>query len=335
MTGLSARRSIADLVDIAAEASSRELSEVMYPLPGGIALLPAPDHGEMGEAVTETATRQVISVLRYQFDHVVLDCGGRLDDVLAMALDSADRVLIVATPDTPAVRSVRRLTDALHRLGIAHGCSMGLIVNRSGRRREIQPRTAAKMAAVPLIVSIPDLTTRMEMTVNSNALLTTEVPPLAKAVRSITGTILAGRAGASTSPPPEPEDEARSSPRRRRGGKGRHWRERSDKGQVTVEFPVVFALATAALLLCVQLLGYGISSMLANNAAEEAARDYGIGMSAEEVRRDVADHLPDAYDSSMTITRHPDDTVTVALPVPSVVELRTSAEAGIVREGRS
>lgn len=98
---------------------------------------------------------------------------------------------------------------------------------------------------------------------------------------------------------------------------------------------MVFALATAALLLCVQLLGYGISSMLANNAAEEAARDYGIGMSAEEVRRDVADHLPDAYDSSMTITRHPDDTVTVALPVPSVVELRTSAEAGIVREGRS
>ena len=280
----------------------------------------------MGEAVTETATRQVISVLRYQFDHVVLDCGGRLDDVLAMALDSADRVLIVATPDTPAVRSVRRLTDALHRLGIAHGRSMGLIVNRSGRRREIQPRTAAKMAAVPLIVSIPDLTTRMEMTVNSNALLTTEVPPLAKAVRSITGTILAERAGVSTS---------RSSPRRRRGGKGRHWRERSDEGQVTVEFPVVFALATAALLLCVQLLGYGISSMLANNAAEEAARDYGIGMSAEEVRRDVADHLPDAYDSSMTITRHPDDTVTVALPVPSVVELRTSAEAGIVREGRS
>ena len=325
MTGLSARRSIADLVDIAAEASSRELSEVMYPLPGGIALLPAPDHGEMGEAVTETATRQVISVLRYQFDHVVQ----------AMALDSADRVLIVATPDTPAVRSVRRLTDALHRLGIAHGRSMGLIVNRSGRRREIQPRTAAKMAAVPLIVSIPDLTTRMEMTVNSNALLTTEVPPLAKAVRSITGTILAERAGASTSPSPEPEDEARSSPRRRRGGKGRHWRERSDEGQVTVEFPVVFALATAALLLCVQLLGYGISSMLANNAAEEAARDYGIGMSAEEVRRDVADHLPDAYDSSMTITRHPDDTVTVALPVPSVVELRTSAEAGIVREGRS
>lgn len=38
MTGLSVRRSITDLVDIAAEASSREISEVVYPLPGGLSL---------------------------------------------------------------------------------------------------------------------------------------------------------------------------------------------------------------------------------------------------------------------------------------------------------
>ena len=42
MTGISVRRSIADLADIAAEASTREITEVVYPLPGGIALLPAP-----------------------------------------------------------------------------------------------------------------------------------------------------------------------------------------------------------------------------------------------------------------------------------------------------
>ena len=147
--------SITDLVDIAAEASSREISEVVYPLPGGLSLLPAPDHGEIGEAMTEAATRQVISMLRYQFDHVVLDCGSRLDDIMAMALDSSDRVFITTTPDTPAIRAVRRLTEALNRLDIARGRSTDLIVNRSGRQREIQPKTAARMAALPLAVSIP------------------------------------------------------------------------------------------------------------------------------------------------------------------------------------
>ena len=321
MTGLSVRRSITDLVDIAVEASAREISEVMYPLPGGIALLPAPDHGEMGEAMTEVATRQIISMLRYQFDHVVLDCGSRLDDVLAMALDSADRVLVVTTPDTPAVRSVRRLTEALNRLDIARGRPMSLIVNRSGRKREIQPKTAARMAAIPLTIAVPDLTSQMEMAVNSNTLLTAKLPALIKATHYIAKTILAETVGTAGSIAPEPRGEAQRQPQppqppqpqRRRA---RRWRGRSEKGQVTVEFPVVF-------------------DMLANHAAEEAARDYGIGMSTEEVHQDVAKHLPDAYGSSMTITRTPDDRVTVTLPVPSAMRLHTSAEAGIVWEAQS
>ena len=331
MTGLSVRRSITDLVDIAAEASAREVSEVMYPLPGGIALLPAPDHGEAGEAMTEAATRQVISMLRYQFDHVVLDCGSRLDDVLAMALDSADRVLVVTTPDTPAVRSVRRLTEALNRLDIARGRSMGLIVNRSGRQREIQPKTAARMASIPLATSIPDLTGQIEMAVNSNALLTAKVPVLAKAARSVAVAALADEAGALGPASPGPE-EAQPRPQQR---KRKRRRGRSERGQVMVEFPVVFAFATAALLLCVQLLGYGVSYMYANHAAEEAAHSYGVGMSPDEVYQEVADHLPEAYSSDMTITRGAGDSVTVTLPVPSVVQLRTSAHAGIVRETRS
>ena len=339
MTGLSVRRSITDLVDIAVEASAREISEVMYPLPGGIALLPAPDHGEMGEAMTEVATRQIISMLRYQFDHVVLDCGSRLDDVLAMALDSADRVLVVTTPDTPAVRSVRRLTEALNRLDIARGRPMSLVVNRSGRKREIQPKTAARMAAIPLAIAVPDLTSQMEMAVNSNTLLTAKLPALVKATHYIAKTILAetvgtaGTAGTAGSIAPGPRGGAQPQPQPQRR-RARRWRGRSEKGQVTVEFPVVFALATAALLLCVQLLGYGVSYMLANHAAEEAARDYGIGMSTEEVHQDVAKHLPDAYGSGMTITRTPDDRVTVTLPVPSAMRLRTSAEAGIVWEAQ-
>ena len=161
MTGISVRRSITDLADIAAEVSAREISEVMYPLPGGIALLPAPEQGETGEMLTESATRQILTMLRYQFDHVVLDCGNRLDDILAMGLDSADRALIVATPDAPALRSVRRLNDALDRLDIARGRPFGLVVNLTSRQREIQPATAAKMTGVALAASIPDLTAQI------------------------------------------------------------------------------------------------------------------------------------------------------------------------------
>ena len=49
--------------------------------------------------------------------------------------------------------------------------------------------------------------------------------------------------------------------------------------------------------------------MYANHAAEEAAHSYGVGMSPDEVYQEVADHLPEAYSSDMTITRGAGDSV--------------------------
>lgn len=325
MTGISVRRSITDLADIAAEVSAREISEVMYPLPGGIALLPAPEQGETGEMLTESATRQILTMLRYQFDHVVLDCGNRLDDILAMGLDSADRALIVATPDAPALRSVRRLSDALDRLDIARGRPFGLVVNLTSRQREIQPATAAKMTGVALAASIPDLTAQIEMAVNSNTLLTSRVPAMAKAAQSIAGAITAGTA---PGPAPDQSTAASSTKAARRGRK----RRRSQRGQITVEFPVVFALATAAILLCIQALSLGISYMYATHAANEAAHAYAIGKSPGQVQQEVTSRLPDSYAARTKVTRSGADRVTVTLPVLSVVDMNTSASAGIVWE---
>ena len=325
MTGISVRRSITDLADIAAEVSAREISEVMYPLPGGIALLPAPEQGETGEMLTESATRQILTMLRYQFDHVVLDCGNRLDDILAMGLDSADRALIVTTPDAPALRSGRRLSDALDRLDIARGRPFGLVVNLTSRQREIQPATAAKMTGVALAASIPDLTAQIEMAVNSNTLLTSRVPAMAKAAQSIAGAITAG-----TAPGPAPDQSAMagSTKATRRGRK----RRRSQRGQITVEFPVVFALATVAILLCIQALSLGISYMYATHAANEAAHAYAIGKSPGQVQQEVTSRLPNSYAARTKVTRSGADRVTVTLPVLSVVDMNTSASAGIVWE---
>ena len=325
MTGISVRRSIADLANIAAEVSAREISEVMYPLSGGVALLPAPEQGETGETLTESATRQILTMLRYQFDHVVVDCGNRLDDILAMGLDSADRALIVTTPDAPALRSVRRLTDALDRLDIARGRPFGLVVNLTSRQREIQPAAAAKMTGVALAASIPDLTAQIEMAVNSNTLLTSRVPAMAKAAQSIAGAITAG-----TAPGPAPDQSAMagSTKATRRGRK----RRRSQRGQITVEFPVVFALATVAILLCIQALSLGISYMYATHAANEAAHAYAIGKSPGQVQQEVTSRLPNSYAARTKVTRSGADRVTVTLPVLSVVDMNTSASAGIVWE---
>ncbi len=105
------RRSIADLADIAAEASTREIAEAHVSASRGISFSPPPEQGETGEALTESATRQMPCCATSSSMHS--DCGCRLDDAPGHGPDSADQVLIVATPDAHGLlRPRRRLTDA-------------------------------------------------------------------------------------------------------------------------------------------------------------------------------------------------------------------------------
>jgi len=194
----------------------------------------------------------------------------------------------------------------------------------TNRRREIQPGTAAKMTGVALATSIPDLTAHIEMAVNSNTLLTSKVPSMAKAARALTNSI----SGNTASPQNIPDHKSSSTTKSPR----RHRRRRSEKGQITVEFPVVFALATAAILICIQALGIGVTYMYATNAANEAARAYGTGKTPAQVQQVVARKLPDTYAQHLRITRSGSNKVTVTLPIPSVVNITTSADAGIVWE---
>lgn len=345
MAGITVRRSITDLVDIVAEASAREVAEVMYPLPGGLALLPAPDAGEDGESLTDTAARQIVSMLRYQFDYVVLDCGSRLDELLAMSLESSDQILLVATPDTPALRAVRKLEEALDRLDIARGRSKALVLNRTSRQREIQPSSAARMSGVPLAGSVRDVTAQAEAAVNSSTILTSNVAEFVKAGELLANTIIVNSAGVSGAPVGSAMDvsgedgrsDSRSHATSRRGRSRKHRsslrrKTRAEKGQIMVEFPVVFALATLALLLCIQCLGFGVSYMYATHAAKEAARAYAIGKSADEVHTTVAHDLPGVYAAGMSIERTSSTEVAVTLPVPSIVDAHTTASSGIIWE---
>lgn len=323
MVGVSVRRSIADLASIATEMSVRELADVTYPLPGGLDLLPAPEDAESSEKVSETATRQIISMLRYQFDHSILDCGDRLDDILATTLDSADRVLIVSTLDTPSLRGVRRLKKAFDRLDIAQRRPVELVINMSSKKREIQPTSVSRLVDLPLVVSVPDVSLQIETNVNTDSLLTSKLPALNKAINTIVDNVIL-----ETVPTTQNSPSVRPPTTRKRSM--RHGR--FERGQITVEFPVVFMLATVALILCVQALSIGVSYILAMHTANEAAHEYSIGKSPTQVQKEITDRLPSYYQKHAFVSDPKEGRVTVTLPVISIVDVHTSASAGIVWE---
>lgn len=331
--GARVRRSIADLADIASEVGGRELSEVVYPLRRGVSLLPAPAEAERGEELTEVATRQIIQALRYQFDRVIIDCGCRMDDPLATALDFADLILVVSTPDVPSVRGVRRLREDMNRLDIGAQTPVELIVNKSSKHLEVQPASAAKMAELPLAADIPLSSERIDVFMNTATLLDLNIPavlgPLQKIVRTVESKVSVPTLDEA---PPPPSGKPNGKHRTKKKRRSLFSRRRGEGGQAAVEFAGNFFLITAVLLFLVQVVLWGSSVFLARNAAGEAARQLGVGKSLSQVVAEVRDQTPSPWREGLQLTPR-GNSVEAAVHVPSLLPLPpVVVESGIVYE---
>ena len=323
--GIRVRHSIVDLAAIAAELGGREVSEVAYPLKGGIELFPAPEQEERSEEMTESATRQIIQALRYQYERIIIDAGSRVDDAMAAALDLADEIVVVATPEVPALRSVRRLRTTMDRLEIGRGTPIRLLLNRSSHKVEIQPAAAAKLAGIELVAAVSDSPARLEPALNTADLLEAQVPALTAAGQAVAALLHPADGGLPLEQPPEsPQDPTRGRRARgrrrtpRRSSRGLLRRARQEDGGVLVEFVGGIIIAIGFMFLCLQLLLFGATALFAHNSAQEAARDYSVGRGHAEVVDRVGDRLPAGLENHLSISRSGDD-VTVTLGFPGAM----------------
>lgn len=323
--GVAARRSIVDLVDIADELTGRALGEATCSLSHGIQLIPAPTDGENGELLTGSATRQIISALRYQYEHVVIDCGSRLDDVTAMALEVCDAIVVVVTPDVPALRSARRLVESLERLEITSREKAQVFVNSLAKSSDVQPSLVPRVTGLPVVATAPRLGATLEGAMNTATVLEQRLPELERpllAVRALTHPAQATPIG---------------TPSRRRGARRKGGPVSADReaGQMAVEMPVVMTVAVFLVLVCVQMVLWGVSHVVASNAAQEAARSYAVGSSATQVHAEVQDRIPGGWQRGWQMSAPTSDVVTVSVRTPSIVPSlipAVSSEATIVWE---
>jgi pilus assembly protein CpaE len=98
-----------------APAQHREdvLLSAVFAHPSGFGLLAGVLRPEESDLVTVDSVAQAIQVLRREFAFVVLDVGSRNPGLVRVAFDRSDDVLIVMTPDLPALRDVAILRGSL------------------------------------------------------------------------------------------------------------------------------------------------------------------------------------------------------------------------------
>ena len=302
---VSLHRSIVDLVDVAGELSVRHLNETLHTHRSGLRLLLGPEEGEQAEEVTVEAARNVLGALRTRHDLLIVDVGAHVADLSAAAYELADRVLVVATPDVPALRGAQRLTTLLDRLQIG-ATDTRLVLNRTSRKVEVQPDLARRVVGVPLTEArIPADFSAFEPAINTGMPERLEDKRVREQLSALLDEldVLA-------------EDEAAEEDVRARGGRtSLISRLAGDQGQSAAEtmgiLPVVIALCLA--IWQIGLVGY--TFFAAGHAAREGARALATGEDEPEL---VREDLPDAWRGGLRCSIG-EDRVRVSLAVPVVM----------------
>jgi len=132
-------RSAVDLVPHAADLDPQLVSAVLASHASGIKVLLAPDKLESSDLVSAKHMDAILSQLQDMFDYVIVDTKGFLYEVVLRILEISDRVLLVATPDIPALKSVRQFLSFAE----TQGGSMerySLIINEADRPGAVEIR---------------------------------------------------------------------------------------------------------------------------------------------------------------------------------------------------
>jgi pilus assembly protein CpaE len=149
-----ARTNITSLVRHADNIDPEMLMETLVPHSSGIRVLAGPSQLEEGEAIYPQAVRAILVALQQQFDYVVIDAWPFLDDTTLTVLDMADRILLVVTPEMPALQEARLFLELADALGYPPS-KLLLILNRAMSAFGIEAADIEQNIRCKIAINIP------------------------------------------------------------------------------------------------------------------------------------------------------------------------------------
>ncbi|MGE0796119.1 MAG: CpaE family protein, partial [Acidimicrobiia bacterium] len=86
--------------------------------------------------------------------YVILDTGAGIDAATLLAVERSTDLVFVGSLDVPSIRSVRKLIDALDRLGLT-GARRHVVLNRADSRVGVSATDVTETLGLPIAVEVP------------------------------------------------------------------------------------------------------------------------------------------------------------------------------------
>jgi pilus assembly protein CpaE len=133
---------------------STDLAEKSDPPRQRPARLAAPPRPEHADEVTPDQVRKVLQYLKRNFVYVVIDTHKAMDDITLAVLDNADLLMLVATPDIPAIKDARLIFDLLGALEFPRE-RVFFVLNKMDRKAGITAEAVSENLKRPVDGDIP------------------------------------------------------------------------------------------------------------------------------------------------------------------------------------
>jgi len=151
---LEPERTIVDIADPGRKLDSIVLDSVLTPHPSGLYLLAAPKRIEDSERIGVLELGAILDLMRQLFDVVLVDCGGRIDEVMVTAWERCEHLLYVVDQSLNAVRGARRFFDLFAKLGLPT-VNSHLLINRFSSTPSIGEEQIARTLGRPIYACVP------------------------------------------------------------------------------------------------------------------------------------------------------------------------------------
>lgn len=297
------RSSVADLAKVADDLSVQTVLDAVVAHECGLHLLLTPKDVRDVEYVTPVAVRRILAALRQHYDLVLVDVGSHITPVQAAAVEIADEVLVIATPDVLALRTMRRGVEAWESLGVRKVEDTRLVMNKASRQDEVQPETVRRIAQSPVVsVAMPAMFRKLESAVNSRDPLLVREQAWWKALRAIGKEVGIVRQRADLD---VAADEVTATLQTRRAAKvsarGGRLRRRhaTEEGSITVETVGVLPAVLLVVALCWQVALVGMTFVWTGHAAGAASHAVSVGDDAGPAARG---RVPGAFRAGMQVS---------------------------------
>lgn len=153
LLNVQAPRTIADLGQI--DDIERDLIEtVMVTHKSGVKALLAPPSPEMAELVTPKSVGQILTKMRHMFDVVIVDMYSSLEDIVISILDESDLVVLITTPEIPAIKSARLFFEVTEALEYPPSKTQ-LILNKASRHTGIRAADIEASIKQKVVAQLP------------------------------------------------------------------------------------------------------------------------------------------------------------------------------------